>query len=57
MVLTLEVFRDCSSKGGSLHQLDFVLSDSTLNPVLSDNWRHMQAVWSVLGFRMGFSAQ
>ena len=33
------------------YQLDFVLSDSTLNPELSDNWRHMKAVWSVLGVR------
>ena len=33
------------------YQLDFVLSDSTLNPELSDNRRHMKAVWSVLGVR------
>ena len=31
------------------YQLDLVLSDSTVNPELSDNWRHMKAVWSVLG--------
>ena len=31
------------------YQLDLVLSDSTVNPELSDNWRQMKAVWSVLG--------
>ena len=30
------------------YQLDFVLSVSTLNLELSDNWRHTKAVWSVL---------
>ena len=55
-------YRDCSLKAATWvfaeYQLDFVLSDSTLNPEkLSDNWRHMKAVWSVVGVRTGFSAQ
>ena len=48
-------YRDCSTKANpwvfAEYQLDFVLSDSTLNPELSDNRRHMKAVWSVLGVR------